>query len=379
MVTKMVTRQELYEAVWRAPISKLATEWGVSSHSIFTACKRMSIPRPDSGHWSMVHQGWQLEREVLPPPGKDTPANAILKATVKRVRTPRAESSETKLPEVKVAGTLENAHPLVRKMRQLLRWEKENRRGVVEAAWRERPFNIAVAKANVERALKILDAVIQEVVSRGGRFQKTDEAEKQEMYLMVEDEPMILRVYEGRIRREITEADRKEHFFLTSDVWRLDVTGELRFKIEHPNLMFKERKWNDSERGRLEEKLGEIVETIFLCATEAKATRQHHEQERAAAAKALPQREIERRQAQRDEEFRSRLIQGANAWRQTQILREFVANCEAKLRAAVPEPPAESPEVKWIARARQHADQIDPLKNGWLEKEMKSGQDSAVT
>src|ERR1041384_6259492 len=77
MITKMVPRRYLYEGVWRPLISKLAREWGVSAQSIFTACKRMNTPRPGSGHWSMVHQGWQLEREALPPPGKDTPANTI--------------------------------------------------------------------------------------------------------------------------------------------------------------------------------------------------------------------------------------------------------------------------------------------------------------
>ena len=382
-ITKSVTRQELYEAVWRTPITKLTLEWGVSNTSIVSACDQMNVPRPGAGHWSSVHRGWQVESDPLPPPEVGTAASAILKSATPRRHAARVKdavgASESNFPVVTMVETFDQAHPLVRKMRQLLRWEKEDRRGTVEAAWRERPFDIRVAKSNVDRALKILDAVIKEVLSRGGRLEKTGKADTNEMQLIVDGEGVKLRIYEGLERREITEADRAEHYFSNTDVWQLDVSGELRFKIEHPNWFFREKLWSDGRRGKLEERLGEIFETIFRCAAEAKATRLEREQERVIAAREYARQAEERARMQRLEERRARLMQGMAAWRQAQGLRDFVAACEAKLRVANRELPVESEEAKWITWARQQAELADPLATGWLEQEVKGRRDATAS
>lgn len=76
--TKSITREELYEEVWRTPMSKLSEAWGVSISRITNACIEMNVPRPDSNHWQLVPRGWKLKREVLPPSREDTPSRTVL-------------------------------------------------------------------------------------------------------------------------------------------------------------------------------------------------------------------------------------------------------------------------------------------------------------
>jgi hypothetical protein len=63
--SKLVSRQELYEAVWVKPISTLAKEWNTNYAQIAGACSLMNIPRPGSGHWQTVARGYLITPEPL--------------------------------------------------------------------------------------------------------------------------------------------------------------------------------------------------------------------------------------------------------------------------------------------------------------------------
>lgn len=82
--TYTISREALYEEVWRTPISKLAAAWGVTSSSITKACDQMNVPRPVSGHWRWVALGWQVDCEPLPAADASLPDQAVLKPTSNR-------------------------------------------------------------------------------------------------------------------------------------------------------------------------------------------------------------------------------------------------------------------------------------------------------
>jgi hypothetical protein len=115
---KRITREELFEAIWSTPISKLSSSWNVSSYRIVQACKELNVPKPEPLHWSLVHRGRQFERPSLPPTDVNTPAEAILKASQKQVAVePTAQASTgdktERATQIKVPGDLRNAHHLV--------------------------------------------------------------------------------------------------------------------------------------------------------------------------------------------------------------------------------------------------------------------------
>src|SRR5262249_42563675 len=114
---KTVTREELHEAVWQTPITKLAGVWGVSPASIVKACETMNVPRPWSGHWTMVRRGWKMPKDALPAGDPSTPASIKIAA---RSSAGEEDSAKQERGTVKVAKDLRNAHLEVRKMREIL-------------------------------------------------------------------------------------------------------------------------------------------------------------------------------------------------------------------------------------------------------------------
>ena len=127
----MVTRQELYEAVWQTPISKLAPAWETTATAITKACDKMNIPRPGAGHWTLVRKGWEIGRTPLPEPGPAAPASVSLTgAAGERRKKEAAEATAVREPEksrrkVQIPKSFENAHRFVKQTRRRV----ETRRG----------------------------------------------------------------------------------------------------------------------------------------------------------------------------------------------------------------------------------------------------------
>jgi hypothetical protein len=121
---KQYSREEIYEAVWQTPLSKLAPAWSTTIAGIIKVCDRMNIPRPGSGHWALVQRGWQKERPPLPPAEADTPVAAVVVQGENRSKPKplaQTEKVETKTrPKIEVPKDLHNAHRLVKQTHKAL-------------------------------------------------------------------------------------------------------------------------------------------------------------------------------------------------------------------------------------------------------------------
>ena len=56
-----LTREELYEQVWKTPMRLLARSYGISDVGLAKVCKRYKIPRPSLGYWAKEQVGKALE------------------------------------------------------------------------------------------------------------------------------------------------------------------------------------------------------------------------------------------------------------------------------------------------------------------------------
>lgn len=61
-----LTRRELYDRVWVAPMAKVAAELGLSGGGLAKICDRLLIPYPPRGHWARAKAGRVSERPPLP-------------------------------------------------------------------------------------------------------------------------------------------------------------------------------------------------------------------------------------------------------------------------------------------------------------------------
>ena len=61
-----MTRDELYEEVWRQPMVLLAKQCGVSDVAIAKVCRKLGIPVPPRGHWAKLKFGKASPKPSLP-------------------------------------------------------------------------------------------------------------------------------------------------------------------------------------------------------------------------------------------------------------------------------------------------------------------------
>lgn len=60
-----VTREELFELVWTAPVTELSARFGISDVGLAKVCRRAAVPCPPRGYWAKVEAGHHVERLPL--------------------------------------------------------------------------------------------------------------------------------------------------------------------------------------------------------------------------------------------------------------------------------------------------------------------------
>lgn len=65
-VPDTLTREELYEMVWREPMLRVAERFGLSSTYLARVCTDLRVPRPRPGHWSKLEFGKTSPQPPLP-------------------------------------------------------------------------------------------------------------------------------------------------------------------------------------------------------------------------------------------------------------------------------------------------------------------------
>ena len=93
-----ITREELYQKVWRMTLGKLVAELGTTHAELIRACDQMNIPRPDQSYWSRLHLQLPVEVPPLPAPEPGMAAECVLK----RKGVPKPKSG-TQPPNMTIA------------------------------------------------------------------------------------------------------------------------------------------------------------------------------------------------------------------------------------------------------------------------------------
>ncbi len=65
--SKAISHEELYQQLWKVPISRLAVTLGYSYAELVRICADLVITRPTSGYWYRLQHGGASEQVPLPP------------------------------------------------------------------------------------------------------------------------------------------------------------------------------------------------------------------------------------------------------------------------------------------------------------------------
>ena len=178
-----MNRRELYELVWKEPLSKLAPMLKLLPRELATVCDEHEIPRPASGYWSQLANNKAAASTPLPRPdegsmavvfpdyerklGTNTVSSAhfVTDADLKELIR-FEERSENKI--VVSDKRQRNSHVVVASTKKSLSTCTDNYGRLCTPPRSETPvFNVVVFKESSTRAVKIIDAIVRAVVDRG--------------------------------------------------------------------------------------------------------------------------------------------------------------------------------------------------------------------
>jgi hypothetical protein len=367
MQSATLTREQLFELAWSEPMRTLAPRYGLSDVGLAKICREMRIPLPWRGYWQQKAAGKEVSRPVLPPLPAGSPAHlnaAVLTPSVRSTpeEGPVAEQRRYEsLPDhrIVVPERLTRSHPLVEQTRVVLRQASVDERGV-PWAWNKRYLDVHVTRGSLDRALRIMDALLKALEKRGFSVQIVMEGKDAKTKVRIDEDEVKIRLDERtrRVERKPKSGEKwvyPQYGFLP--------TGHFTLRIDSYLGDGAQLSWSDGKQQRLEERLNDFVVGLVAWAEREKERRQEREH-REREWKEAEQRRLESKRRQEEENARiGELERKVVAWVKSGQVRDFVTAVRARMDEADEVEDREALE-RWTEWALAYADRLDPLLNG---------------
>jgi hypothetical protein len=163
-----ISRQGLYSQVWAEPMIKVAKKYGISDVGLAKICRRNNIPVPPRGFWARKQAGQKVDITSLPSQPKAPKIIIHPQPASNIVSLPRELSAAKKVVQscLVIKENLEDPHPLVAKTAKMLSARKPDENGRIQIG-SAHVLDISVSQDQLERSLRIFDAIIRALESRG--------------------------------------------------------------------------------------------------------------------------------------------------------------------------------------------------------------------
>jgi hypothetical protein len=279
-----LTRKELYEKVWSRSVSSLAKEIGISDVGLAKICRRYNIPRPSLGYWAKKQAGIKVQQKPLP---KEDDSGVIEirghpsdneNTNQKKTSFKISKSLKRQLRSIVVPETLTNPHPLITQTAEALRSRQPNGIGIIEPP-RKHSVSIEVSPANLERALRVMDALLKALEEMGGCVSLKGNS----TFVSINGANVDIGIKEELARKR---RDPKDHnldgyyeFGYSRYAEESIPSGILYLTIDHPGFGYSDgncrQHWMDSDSKRLEDRLGNFIIGILKAAAHKRAQSYH--------------------------------------------------------------------------------------------------------
>ncbi len=334
----------------------IAKRLGLSDRGLAKLCERRDIPVPPRGWWAKKHHGRAVRPKALPPGGAET--ELVFHSSDVETQRPSdpPEVAREKDPawRIVVPDDLPISHPLIRQaVAAIHRAAREaSKHGVVR--WQDRyqaklvkpgkgDLDIAVSKASVARASRIMQALFSAFERRGFTVRISENGETVATVL---DEPiqiaLIERLKQVRVKRTYgTSVD-------------LEPSGRLMLRI---GSSYQNAGVADSPSRRVEDALNRFVASLVRRALLVKHERALHAERQARWE--VHEHEQRLAQQERDSEAlrRRQLATAVARWSRYQRRIAFVQSVEARIRSGSVDARAE----QWLEWATDFLKGTDPI------------------
>lgn len=377
-------REALYNEVWFEPVTTVAKKYGISDNGLRKHCKRLGIPLPSSGYWAKVKAGQKVSKPALPKVTGELRKHVRNYAIKYRVDIEQLTDAELMADEelsllkdetkkfikeissqIRVKGQLRSPHNLITEHKDEIIYRKKRDKALEQANFSSRYYAevkskyrdnnpilpINVSESNINRAYRILDAIMSTLEEMEGDTRVSIEAGKDSACFIIMHSAFYFEVKEELRRRRGTQNDSETRTYLV-----LSMSAKSWFTDRGQCKM----DYKDNDDDPLENQAGKIIYDMFIVANkylvvdeleEREEKREWEERER--------QRRLEQMRKGELEEIKL-LEQAASDWDKAEKIRRFADYMERKIDEISDEEKRKKLS-KWLKWARDKADWIDPL------------------
>lgn len=361
----LLTRQELYQEVWKTPMRTLAAQFGLSDRGLAKICKRHDIPCPGRGYWAKLQYGRRVP--ARPPLSKKRPLDEEILMTGYIGKSPNIVKPTRLLdyidsvPPLMVPGILAEPHPLVDKTAKILRSARKSQ-DIIKPRKNSHLLNIHVSHDSLERALRVMDTVVNALEHIGASIKVSKNPLTTSTKIYGEQLEFQLKEELDKVPHTPTKTEvRDKEQYPWRDIPSHDAVPSGRLTLSITNLPVSgiRRNWSDGKRKLLEDRLEGFLVGLFRASEAIKADREEKER-RDREWEAERQRQEEARRWRLLEEKRIEMFQNdVTNWRQAQDYWAFIHQVEtlaSNSQTGIPKAVQD-----WLKWATQKVESLDPL------------------
>lgn len=365
---KQLTREQLYNEIWKEPMTVVALRYNMSDVGLAKRCKKMNIPKPGQGYWARIQAGQKIPRTALPPLSQGIQESMWvieLDAEERERRWSQKKGSAIEkypIDKIESESILTDPHYLIKEALEAYskKSTKIDERGVLVAS--KKVLTIAVSPTSIERALLIMDALIKAMIKYGISIEAGKSGN-----VTVDGEKIDLTLNERVTRSEHKETPEESaakaryskkighgRFIPYPNIPRYDYhpTGVLTIKLGH------HKNFNDTNNTRLEDRLAEVISCVLNLGASIKAQRIERErQEEIARHNELCRQELIKR-IENEKAALEKLEKHAKSWERSQMISCYINAVEKNAIATG----AMTDDLRaWLDWAKAKADWLNPM------------------
>lgn len=331
MSVQTYSREEIFDAVWARPLGQVASDYGITGTGLAKLCDRHCIPRPPQGHWVRAEHGKEGSRPPLPDAKPGEPSLIRILPPAPNIRSAggldaRLAETGIELPKASlmvVGKRLSRPHSLIQ------RWLDEHERKRLRATRDHSDWAIMPSPWTelARRRHRILDCVFKALASVDVEAEQDDTRG-----LCLKRGPdriaIACREKSRQVKVSLSERERAWAYETRTHRTELAPTGYLLFEIKEwiPGV---KKEWLETDETQLEAVVPEIVKNCLLALHLDKERRLKRE---ADAREWQREREIEKekqQQAKREQARWDALVAHAKAWKERELVRDFLEHYES--------------------------------------------------
>jgi len=372
MHKKTLSREELYNLVWKRPMTELAVELGISDVGLAKLCRRNCIPLPPQG-FHLRKPCIKKDKLVIPLPPIDSGQQSSFRFTTNRMNnTHRIKKVDEKLDKMSGKNRIDiipmhsrEIKSILKTIKQKISLRKVDERGILMVP--SQNFPIRVAPASYKRAEDLITMLFKELLSVGAIINAyNSNNDKEWLTTRWEGYEFKIQLEEFSTRQEIPlEKRHKTKYPCSSDAWRLVPTNKLTLKVNGPgygNITVRDG------RSLIEERLDEVIKKMLSQTIVERENERIRDERKIKAVAYLKEKDKYDREAEFQVLCKKKFIQESRCWQRAETMRAYIDATEITDIHNLKVFAADVEKQQWLEWARDYTKTICPVASGLVGK-----------